>query len=88
MCIDLTPRKLIDVNSNLTPELHETTLELDSHTDTCVLGRDAFIISDFQRPVSVQGYDPALGSKTYSTDSGVVSGLCSGTLSLNTLTTK
>ena len=73
MCIDQTPRKLIDVNSNLNSELRETTLELDSHADTCVLGRDALIILDFQRPVSVQGYDKALGCKTYKTVSGVVS---------------
>ena len=73
MCIDLTPRKLIDVNSNLTSELHKTTPELDSHADTCVLGREALIILDFPRPVLVQGYDPALGSKKYSTVSGVVS---------------
>ena len=73
VCIDLTPRKLIDVNSNLMSELHETTLELDSHADTCVLGRDALIILDFQRPVSVQGYDKALGCKTYKTAIGHLS---------------
>ncbi len=32
-----------------------TTLELDSHADTCVLGRDALIILDYQQPVSVVG---------------------------------
>jgi hypothetical protein len=39
----------------------ETTLELDSHADTCVLGRDALIIYDYDRPVEVTGFDPALG---------------------------
>jgi hypothetical protein len=27
---------------------YETTLELDSHADTCVLGHDALIILDYQ----------------------------------------
>jgi hypothetical protein len=37
-----------------------------------VLGRDALIILDYKRPVSVVGYDGSLGSKTYQTMSGVV----------------
>ncbi len=51
---------------------HETTLELDSHANTYVLGRDALMILDYNRPVSVVGYDESLGSKTYQTVSGVV----------------
>jgi hypothetical protein len=43
-----------------------------SHVETCVLGRDALIILDYNRPVSVVGYDESLGSKTYQTVSGVV----------------
>jgi hypothetical protein len=39
---------------------HETTLELDSHVDTCVLGGDALIILDYNRPVSIVGYDESL----------------------------
>jgi hypothetical protein len=38
----------------------ETTLKLDSHAYTCVLGHDALIISNYQRPVSVVGYDKSL----------------------------
>jgi hypothetical protein len=52
--------------------IHETTLELDSHANTCVLRRDALIILDYNRPVSVVGYDESPGSKTYRTVSGVV----------------
>ncbi len=52
--------------------IHETTLELDSHADTCVLRPDALIILDYNRPVSIVGYDESLGSKTYQTVSGVV----------------
>jgi hypothetical protein len=51
---------------------HETTLELDSHANTCVLGCDALIILDYNRPVSIVGYDESLGSKTYQIVSGVV----------------
>jgi hypothetical protein len=50
----------------------ETTLELDSHADTCVLGRDALILLDYDRPVVVEGYDPSLGTKTSATVSGVL----------------
>ena len=50
----------------------EAKLELDLHADTCVLGRDALILLDYDRPVQVVGYDPALGAKTCRTMSGVV----------------
>jgi hypothetical protein len=52
--------------------IYETTLKLDSHADTFVLRRGALIILDYNRPVSVVGYDESLGSKTYQTVSGVV----------------
>ena len=52
--------------------IYETTLELDSHANTCVLGHGALIILDYNRPVSVVGYDESFGSKTYQTVSGVV----------------
>jgi hypothetical protein len=51
---------------------YETTLELDSHANTCVLGRDALIILDYRQPVFVVGYDKSIGSKTYQTMIGVV----------------
>jgi hypothetical protein len=52
--------------------IYETTLELDSHAYTCVLGHGALITLDYYRPVSIVGYDESLGSKTYQTVSGVV----------------
>ncbi len=52
--------------------IYETTFELDSHANTCVLGRGALITLNYNRPVSVLGYDESLGSKTYQTVSGVV----------------
>jgi hypothetical protein len=51
---------------------YETTLDLDSHANTCALGHDALIILDYQRPVSVVDYDKSLRSKTYQTVIGVV----------------
>jgi hypothetical protein len=45
----------------------ETTQELDSHADTCALGCNALIFLDYDRPVVVKGYNPALGTKTYAT---------------------
>ena len=52
-----------------------TTLELDSHADTYVLGGGALVVADFNEPVNVQGYDPSLGTKTYKTITGAV-GCC------------
>ncbi len=37
-----------------------------------MLGHDAVIILDYNRPVSVVGYDESLGSKTYQIVSGIV----------------
>jgi hypothetical protein len=47
-------------------------LELDSHADTCVLGCDASIFLDYDRPVVVKGYDPSLGTKTFAAVSGAL----------------
>jgi hypothetical protein len=40
------------------------------HADTCVLGCDALIFLDYDRPVIVESYEPSLGTKTYTTISG------------------
>jgi hypothetical protein len=37
-----------------------------------VLGCDALIFLDYDRPVIVEGYDPSLGTKTYATVSKVL----------------
>ncbi len=50
---------------------YETTIELDSHANTCILGHGALIILDYNQSVSVVGYDKSLGSKTYQTVSSV-----------------
>ena len=50
----------------------ETTLEADSHADTTCLGGGVLKIYDNNCPFNVQGYDPLLGSKQYSTISGAL----------------
>ena len=42
--------------------LTESYTELDSHSDTCVVGKHALIIHDYDRPVNVSGFDKSLGS--------------------------
>ena len=75
MYTDSESSNLTQTVTNLTSKLNPhgmTTLELDSHADTCVLGRDCLVILDYDQPVQVVGYNPALGAKTYRTISGVV----------------
>ncbi len=70
--LNLDQQRIVkDIGYNLESN-YETTFELDSHANTCVLGRDALIILDYNLPVSAVGYDESLGSKTYQTVSGVV----------------
>jgi hypothetical protein len=70
--LSIDPRWYITDLSTKIDSIGETTLELDSHADTCVLGCDALILLDYDRPVIVKGYDPSLGIKTYSTVSGAL----------------
>ena len=37
----------------------ETRTKLDSHADTCVVGKNALIVHDYDRKVNVTGYDPS-----------------------------
>ena len=39
----------------------ESRTELDSHADTCVVGRSAMVVQDYGRPVDVKGYDSSQG---------------------------
>ena len=50
----------------------ETNLELDSHADTYCLGESDLILTDYEIPINVHGYDPALGTKTYLTIRGTL----------------
>ena len=48
--------------SSLPGEKTETRAELDSHADTCVVGKHAIIIHDYGRHVNVTGYDTSEGT--------------------------
>ena len=50
----------------------ETSLELDSHADTCCVVKEALVVYDYDRPVTVSGYDPELGSRDFKTVSAVL----------------
>ena len=41
-----------------------SSLELDSHADSLVIGSEALIIRTYDRKVKVNGFTPELGSKT------------------------
>ncbi len=70
--LNLYQRHIVkDIGYNLESN-YETTLELNSHADTCALGHDPLIILDYNQPVSIVSYDKSLLSKTYQTMSGVV----------------
>ena len=60
--VNLTPGIRL---SSLACNANETSLELDSHADTCVIGEKALIIANFCRPVTVHAYDKELGERTY-----------------------
>ena len=49
----------------------ESTTDLDSHADTCVVGKNALITLDFETPVRVTGYDK-LKAKSYRTVSAAL----------------
>jgi hypothetical protein len=38
--------------------------DLDSHDDDCVVGKEALIFNDFDRDVTVSGYDPSGETKS------------------------
>jgi hypothetical protein len=50
----------------------ESSLELDSHANTTVLGAGALIIQSYDQPVEVVGYDPQQGLQTFEMVSGIL----------------
>ena len=66
--VDIRPIRL----STLTSNNKETALELDPHADTCCAGKEALVMYDYDRPVTVSGYDPQLGSRYFKTVSAVL----------------
>jgi hypothetical protein len=49
-----------------------TSLELDSHADTTVLGAGALIIQSYDQPVEVVGYDPQQGLQMFEMVSSIL----------------
>jgi hypothetical protein len=41
--------------------------DLDSHTDDCVVGKEALLFNEFDREVTVSGYDPSGEKKSMRT---------------------
>jgi hypothetical protein len=52
--------RIVEDVRNKLDGIYETTLELNSHANTCVLGHGALISLDYNRPVSIVGYDESL----------------------------
>jgi hypothetical protein len=46
--------------------------DLDSHADTCVVGKNALIFNDFDCEVTVSGYDPSGETKSLRTVSAAL----------------
>ncbi len=65
--LSIDPKRYITGLSTKINSIGETTLELDSHADTCVLSHDALILLDYDRLVIVKGYDHSLSTETYAT---------------------
>ena len=45
---------------------------MDYHADNCVIGKDCLILNDYEIPVTVYGYDRALGAQSFRTVSAVL----------------
>jgi hypothetical protein len=71
---DLPRVAVASSQTKITPDLTntQTTLDLDSHADTCVLGQNCLIILDHNRPIQVHSYNPSLGYQTFQTVSSVL----------------
>ena len=50
----------------------ETILEIYFHADIYCLEKGALVLSEYEQPVNVQGYDPVIGPKTFRTISGAL----------------
>ena len=56
----------------LTLQNNESWMELDTHADTTVLGRSCLLIQDFDKNVSLSGWNASVGSTECPTVTGVV----------------
>ena len=51
---------MIHINTTHLEGIVDSQPELDNHADTCVVGDNALITHDFDRPVLVSGYDKSV----------------------------
>ncbi|KAL7530108.1 hypothetical protein ACHAXR_003313, partial [Thalassiosira sp. AJA248-18] len=70
--VDLEPQVGETMQLTATSSDKDSTIELDSHADTSTVGSDALEVYDYNRPVNVTSYDPALGKKVYRTISAAL----------------
>lgn len=70
--MDIDQHSCERIVSSLLNKSNETSFELDSHADSCCIGKHSYVFRDYDRPVSVYGYDTSLGSKEYRTVSAAI----------------
>jgi len=58
------PVHSVRIGSSWSMPINEVRVELDSHADTCIVGRNCLVVNDHCRPVNVYGFDPSDGSKS------------------------
>jgi hypothetical protein len=54
-------------------------VELDSHTDTCVVGRNVLILNEHTHVVNVSGFDPSQPARSAKIVDCAVEYICPGT---------
>ena len=64
---------MIHINATHLGVIVDYQSELDNHADTCVVGDNALITHDFDRPVSVSGYDKSVSRMEACTVTAVLS---------------
>ena len=50
----------------------DTSLELDSRADICVIGKYCLILNYYERPITMYGYDISLGAQSFCTVSAAL----------------
>ena len=60
------------ITASTTLQCNESWMELDAHADTTVLGKSCLLIQDFNKNVSVSGWNASVGSTKCPTVTGVV----------------
>ena len=60
----MCPVHSVRIGSSWRRPNNEIRVELDSHTDTCVVGRNCLVVHYHCRPINIYGFDPADESKT------------------------